>query len=208
MSRKIDHIVYCVPNLEIAIRDLETKLGVKANIGGQHTTQGTKNALIKIGSACYLEILAIDETNKHIAPPRWMGIDLLESAKVTRWALKSTSINADSKILSRYNPRMGKVIGGSRKMPNGNTLSWQIAMPLSEPEVEIVPFITDWSESETHPTDSLNHDCELMELRLTHPKPNGIIGLFERMNIDINISTAEKASIGITIKSPKGIIRL
>lgn len=208
MSRKIDHIVYCVHNLEEAIVDLENKLGVKATIGGAHLTQGTKNALINLGDQCYLEILAIDQTNTDIKAPRWMGIDLLQSAKVTRWALKTQDITQDSKALQQYNSDMGQVTGGSRKMTNGKTLAWQIAMPLPSPEVDIIPFITDWSESEAHPTDSMDHECKLLELRLNHPIPTEVQNLFDQMFIDFKINKSTNATIKAIIQCPNGIVQL
>ncbi len=208
MTRKIDHIVYCVHNLETAILDLESRLGVKANIGGRHTTQGTKNALINLNNNCYLEILAIDKSNKEVKGPRWMGIDQLQSPKITRWALKSVDINTDSLLLSEFNNLMGRVREGSRKKEDGKTLNWQIAMPLSSPEVEIVPFITDWTKSQSHPTEDLQQNCELLELRLKHPNPSKIKNLFSKMNIDLDITTSDTASIEITLRCPKGIIQL
>ena len=208
MSRKIDHIVYCVHNLKEAIVDLENKMGVKATIGGAHLTQGTKNALINLGDQCYLEILAIDQTNTDIKAPRWMGIDLLQSAKVTRWALKTQDITQDSKALQQYNSDMGQVTGGSRKMTNGKTLAWQIAMPLPSPEVDIIPFITDWSESEAHPTDSMDHECKLLELRLNHPIPTEVQNLFDQMFIDFKINKSTNATIKAIIQCPNGIVQL
>jgi len=208
LNRKIDHIVYCVLNLEEAILDLEQKLGVKAKIGGAHLTQGTRNALINLGDECYLEILSIDHDNKDIEAPRWMGIDLLQSSKITRWALKANNLLSDSLHLSKYNSKMGEVKGGSRKMLNGQTLTWQIAMPLASPEVDVVPFITDWSDSDVHPTDTLDHLCELVELKLFHPIPDEIKTLFEKLNIKMDVSFSDQPSIGITVKCPKGIVRL
>jgi len=208
MQRKIDHIVYCVPNLEKAIIELENKLGVKTAIGGRHLTQGTKNALINLGDKCYLEILAIDEDNKDITTDRWMGIDLLQGSKITRWALKAMDIKEDATHLNQYNTNMGQVTGGSRKMTNGKTLTWQIAMPLSSPEVEIVPFITDWSDSDAHPTDSLDHDCRLLELRLSHPNPMDIQNLFNQMNIGLTITKSQTATIELIVQTPNRIVSI
>lgn len=208
MARKIDHIVYCVPNLEEALIYLENKLGVKATIGGAHLTQGTKNALINLGDACYLEVLAIDENNSDIEAPRWMGIDLLHSTKITRWALKTADISQDSTSLQNHNTDMGLVTSGSRMMTSGKTLSWQIAMPLSTPEVDIAPFITDWSKSEAHPTDTLDHQCKLLELQLNHPNPIDLQNLFNEMKIDIKINVSSKTTIQALIECPNGIIQL
>ncbi len=208
MSRKIDHIVYCVDNLEEAIKDLEIKLGVKVTIGGAHLTQGTKNALINLGDGCYLEILAIDENNTDIKAPRWMGIDLLQSSQITRWALKAENIKDDSKLLSTYNPYMGQVSGGSRKMNNGKSLTWQIAMPLPKPEIDIIPFITDWTKSEAHPTDTLDQDCKLLELRLNDPNTNDIQNLFTQLHIDLKINISKTTSIQAIIQCPNGIVHI
>jgi len=208
MTKKIDHLVYCVQNLEDAISDLEKKLGVTAIIGGRHTTQGTKNALINLGDKCYLEILAIDHENQTVKTDRWMGIDLLQESKITRWAIKSNKIIADAKYLEQYNKLMGHVTKGSRKMTNGKTLIWQIAMPLSAPEIDIAPFITDWSDSDAHPTDSLDHKCKLLELRLSHPNPKDLENLFYKLDIGVSITKSENISIKAIIQCPKGIVHL
>ena len=207
-SITIDHIVYCVEDLTQAIINLESKLGVKAVIGGTHQTQGTKNALINLGDRCYLEVLAIDKKNTQIKAPRWMGIDLLQTNKITRWALSSQDIYKDSEYLKGYNKHMGQITGGSRMMTNGKTLTWKIAMPLSTPEVEIVPFITDWSASEAHPTDALDQPCKLLEIHLKHPNPKEIESLFADMNIGIKIISAETTSIHIIIECPNGIVKI
>jgi len=63
MTKKTDHIVYAVTNLEAAIDEFEKLSGLRPVFGGYHTTKGTKNALVNLGNECYLEILAIDEGN-------------------------------------------------------------------------------------------------------------------------------------------------
>jgi len=100
--RKIDHIVYSVVDLEAAIDDIENQLGVRPSIGGRHLSKGTKNAILNLNKACYLEILAIDEENKEVKAPRWMGVDLIKKDCITRWALKSNHLLEDQKILEGY----------------------------------------------------------------------------------------------------------
>ncbi|GLR17550.1 VOC family protein [Portibacter lacus] len=207
-NRQVDHIVYCVLNLEDAVAELEERLGVKPVIGGKHLHQGTKNALVHLGNTCYLEILAVDETNKKVEAPRWMGIDLIKRNKITRWALKTEDAQKDAKVLSGYHPKMGVVKGGERKTPNGDTLKWDLVMPLEEPEVEVIPFMTDWTKSDIHPTDSLEAQCKLLGLEIDHPQSSEIDVVFEKLNIDQRVNFFNEARIQAIIKSPKGIIKL
>lgn len=159
--RECDHIVYCVPNLDEAVDYFEDLLGVRPTIGGSHLDHGTKNALINLGNKCYFEILAVDENNKEFAGDRWMGIDLIHKPKITRWSIKSDNLESDSNILGYHSSALGKIDGGSRITANGKLLSWNMVLPTSSPEVDLLPFMTDWSQSEMHPTDSLIDKCTL-----------------------------------------------
>lgn len=207
-NRHIDHIVYAVPNLEKAIDDLEKELGVRPTFGGYHTTQGTKNAVLNLGNQCYLEILAADEENTNISPPRWMGIDLIQASKITRWAIKSANLAQDSIFLSQYQSDMGKIKGGQRKLSNGGQLTWKMIMPLASPEVEISPFMVDWQDSELHPTQQMEQHCELIGLEFTHPEPNSLSKVLDQLFLDLDVVKGDKISIMAKIKCPNGIVIL
>jgi len=204
---KLDHIVYAVPNLEEAMNWFEEQTGIRPVFGGHHTTQGTKNAILKLGDQCYLELLALDEENKTISAPRWMGIDLITAPKITRWAIQSIDLEKDSQVLKKYHPKMGNISGGQRKMTNGKLLTWKLTMPLAEPEIEIAPFLIDWQYSESHPADGLEEQCSLVELRLIHPQHEQLQKVLDQLNLEINIT---KGTLGLTavIQTPKGLLVL
>lgn len=206
--RQIDHIVYTVPNLEAAMDWFEEISGIRPAFGGYHTTQGTKNAVVNLGNKCYLEILAADATNQAVKPPRWMGVDCLEIPQFTRWSLKSTNLPKDSAILKRYDAKMGRIESGRRKMTNGNLLTWQMIMPLATPQIAIMPFMTDWQNSEVHPTDTMPNQCELISMHFTHPTPNLLLPSFKDLAIDLDIVQQENKSIKAKIRGLKGIIKI
>jgi len=180
-KKKIDHLVYSVFDLEKAMSRIEQKLGIRPQFGGYHKTQGTKNALLNLGEECYLELLAIDATNKEIQPPRWMGID---------------------------HPEMGIINGGSRKTDEGSMLTWELTMPLPAPEVELVPFLIDWKNEENHPTKTLPKLCKLLKLYATHPTPTILESTFEKLGVEIELIKSNEISIKATIEGPNGILEL
>jgi len=205
VKRKIDHIVYTVTNLDAAIDEFEKLSGVRPVFGGYHTTKGTKNALVNLGDNCYLEILTIDEGNTAIKPPRWMGVDFVKTPQITRWSLKSNQLHQDSKILQKYHSEMGVIQGGQRQTTVGDTLTWEMILPLATPLVEPIPFMTDWQHSSVHPTHNLPPQCELIELSFTHLHPTIIQQIFSELSIDILVQQGEEATIQAKIKSPNGV---
>jgi len=207
--RQIDHIVYTVVDLDVAIADFEKKLGVRPIFGGYHKTFGTKNALINFDNGMYLELLAADKTNTDVKPPRWMGVDLLTKNQITRWALKSGDLEKDSAPLKKYNHEMGSIQCGSRNTAGGALLQWELIMPLPAPEVEIVPFMVDWSKSETHPHNELpKMNCELVELYATHPNPDLFSEVHQTLGMNFRIDQAEKMGLKLRLSCPKGIIEI
>ncbi len=208
INRTIDHIVYAVHDLEQGMQQIEKLLGIAPIFGGYHTNQGTKNAVLNLGNQCYLEIITIDHENKNISAPRWMGVDFLTSSQITRWSLKSKYLSRDSIVIKNYNNSMGTIHGGQRKMSDGNLLTWEMILPLAEPEVEVVPFMTDWQNSEVHPTESLEEKCQLLELNVFHPTPELIQPVFDELDIHLNISKSEIPSIKIKVQCPNGIIEI
>lgn len=180
-----------------------------AIFGGYHKSFGTKNALINLDKGVYLELLAADDTNTEVKPPRWMGTDLLTENQITRWALKSEQLDIDSAILKAHDPKMGSISGGSRNTAKGSLLKWELVLPLPTPEVEITPFMVDWSQSETHPYDELpNMGCKLIELYGTHPDPDQFGETFEKLGLEFHIKKAEKIALKAILKCPKGTIEI
>ncbi|MEM6800958.1 MAG: VOC family protein [Bacteroidota bacterium] len=208
-SRQIDHIVYTVFDLEEAMNSFQQKLGVRPVFGGYHKTEGTKNALLKLDQGIYLELLAADDDNKEIAPPRWMGVDFLTQAQISRWALKSDNLQKDAEILQAYNPDMGQIKGGSRAVAGGGLLQWELIMPLSKPEVEVLPFMVDWSQTEVHPFDQLPEmDCRLEELYMQHPDPVMVKSCFEKLGVELRVDESDKIGIRAVIQSPRGRLEI
>ena len=208
IGRDIDHIVYAVKNLDHAIQELHELLGVRPVFGGHHKHNGTKNALLNLGNSIYLEVITKDKDNLDIPAPRWMGVDLIQESKVTRWSLKSTDLKSDAHHLSVYQDNMGVISGGSRQTSKGHLLEWEMILPLAEPEVEVIPFMTDWQKSSVHPTDKLETECTLMDIKLSSPNPEKVNPTIKKLNLKMNVEKTKEAKISLIMKCPNGIINL
>src|ERR1051325_11190713 len=132
----LDHLVYATPDLEATCRDLESRLGVRASAGGQHAGRGTHNALISIGPKAYLEIIGPDPLQPETKPV-WFDIDQLTAPKLIAWAVRIDDLEAFVKEISP-NANVGVVRSGSRKTPEGTTLSWQLTELVQG--VGLIPF--------------------------------------------------------------------
>jgi len=187
----------------------EKKTGIKPVFGGYHSLQGTKNALVQLDEKCYLEFLAIDDSNLSITPPRWMGVDLLTKDRVTRIALKSENLQKDYTVLQQYKQEIGPITGGSRKTASGNLLKWEMIMPLATPEVSLVPFFVDWSGTESHPSSMLPvSNCRVNKISCSHPQSEDITTLYEALSFEIETTKASAVNIELTLSTPKGKIIL
>src|SRR5262245_66390706 len=88
----LDHLVYATPDLNLGIDTIEKLLGVKATPGGQHPGLGTRNALVALGPASYLEIIGPDPEQPTPAGPRRFGLDDLKAPRLIGWVAKSREL--------------------------------------------------------------------------------------------------------------------
>lgn len=204
INRHIDHLVYCVHNMEEAINHFTKNYGITPTIGGKHIHKGTRNAIINLGHESYLEILTTDPENKTITKNRWMGIDHLTEPKITRWVLKSQNLEDDILAIKKVKPDLGTLDFGHRVTPAGKTLKWSMSIPLSSPEVELIPFLIDWSESDQHPTLGMEQSCELVKIELGHPRPEELKSCFQELGIGQQIEKSESVRFKATFKGPNG----
>lgn len=205
--RKIDHIVYAVPHLETAMDELAERLGVRPVYGGKHLHQGTHNALLNVGDACYFELIAIDPENQNVPPPLWMGVNLITEAKTTRWAIKTDDLQRDVELLKAINPKLAKTKTGSRQRTDGSMLEWQLSIPLAYPEVELIPFLLDWKDS-IHPTESMPQEIQLISIKATHPNPELISTQLQALGYPLEISKSETIQLSVELATPKGRVLL
>ena len=119
----------------------------RPRLGCRHPQWGTRNALLSLGSRCYLEVIGPDPTSPRNGPPRPFDIDRLRQARLATWACKSNDIQKMVQIGKAVGISLGIVQQGQRAKPDGTILTWSLTDLEADREGGIVPFFIDWGYS-------------------------------------------------------------
>jgi ketosteroid isomerase-like protein len=204
---RVDHLIYGAPDLDAAIARLEERLGVRASAGGSHPGRGTRNALIALGTACYLEIMAPDPDQPPPAEPRWFGVDALPEPRFVGWAAKGRNLEVFAAKAARGGVRLGAVKPGGRRRPDGVVLSWKVTDPFALLGDGIVPFFIDWGQS-PHPALIAAPGARLSALRAEHPNPDGVRDVIRRLGVDLRVEYGPAPALNATFATPRGEVEL
>jgi hypothetical protein len=204
---RVDHLVYATPDLTLGIDAIEKLLGIRATPGGQHPGRGTRNALVALGPATYLEIIGPDPEQSKPATPRTFGIDDLTSPRLVAWAAREPDLDRLVPEAARNGVTLGAVGSGSRKRPDGVLLSWRYTSPTTVLGDGIVPFFIDWGKS-PHPAQTAAPGASLVGLRAEHPEAQRVQQILRQLGLDLPVTLGPAAALVATVVSPKGRVEL
>lgn len=146
MSLEIDHIVFCVPDLEEAGSHLSRRYGFVSHPGGRHPGHGTANRIVPLRES-YLELVAVvDEVEAAQSGfGSWVGQNADHPPTAHALCLRTDA-------LDDICDRLGiEAIAMTRETPHGVTLSWRLA-GLQEALQQHLPFFVEWEiPPEAHP---------------------------------------------------------
>jgi hypothetical protein len=204
---RVDHLVYATPDLNRGVEEIEKLLGVRATPGGRHPGRGTRNALISLGPATYLEIIAPDPEQPAPDAPRSFGIDGLKESKLVAWAAKGVDLKRLRDDAVREGAGLGEVISGSRRRTDGVLLSWRYTDPRTVLADGLVPFFIDWGRS-PHPAQTAAPGASLVALRAEHPDAQSVQRLLLALGLDLPVQSGPRPALVATIDSPRGRVEL
>jgi hypothetical protein len=204
---QVDHLVYTVPDLQQGIDTAEKLFGVRATPGGQHPGLGTRNALIALGPASYLEIIGPDPDQPKPAGPRRFGIDELRAPHLMTWVAKGKSLEMFAADAKGHGVDLGAVIPGSRKRPDGVVLKWTYTDPQVVLADRLIPYFIDWGSS-PHPSATAAKGVTLVGLRAEHPDAERVRKMLKQLGLELAVTRGPKPSLIATFDSPKGKVEL
>ena len=203
----VDHLVWCVPDLDAGISTLETLTGVRAITGGRHPGVGTHNALLSLGPRSYIEIIAPDPAQEDYRSPRVFRLDSIVQPTLVTWSAASASLRDLAGIEFDDGQRLGEARSMSRLRPDGVELSWTMTDPYAEVDEGLVPFLIDWGNS-PHPGASAPTGVSLIELRMQHPEPDDVAVKLSTLGINQKVEAAEKPGLVAVLDSPAGRVEV
>jgi len=203
----IDHLVWGGRSLDEEIERFEAMLGVRASPGGRHAGEGTHNALIRLGPAMYLELIAPDPEQPVPPTSRWFALDTLTTPRLVTWAARATDLERRVAQARRAGIALGDVRRGERLRPDGRSLAWRFTYPDTRTGDGLVPFLIDWGQS-PHPAEGAAAGVELTTLRAEHPDPADIGRMLRELDIHLDVASAPAPALVATVAGPRGQVEL
>ena len=204
---RVDHLVYGADDLERGIAEIEALLGVRAARGGRHAQWGTCNALLALGDHSYLEIVAPDADLPAPAERRPFGLGSGAPSRLVAWAANETALEGRRTAAAEHGVMLGSVQPGSRRLPDGAQLRWQLTDLRCLVADGVVPFLIDWGTT-PHPALSAPQGAVLAELRLEHPDAVRVRSMLRVLGVDVPVASAQAPAIVAGIDCPRGRIAL
>ena len=129
MLTRIDHVMICVPDLELGI-EAYTRIGFNIYPGGVHPGRGTHNA-IAFHENDYLELLSVRDRDEHVAAAGGPDTRLLEfmarGGGFRYVAVQSDDLAPDVAAMRGRGVDVGDAVEGGRRTPGGHELRWRAA---------------------------------------------------------------------------------
>jgi hypothetical protein len=204
----LDHLVITAGTRAAGMAYVADVLGVAPREGGEHSRMGTHNALLRLGEAEYLEVLAANPDAPVPARPRWFDLDRhganAEPSLVT-WVVRTSDIHAAA---SRSPIPLGQIEAMTR-----GSLSWLITIPAdgSSPLGGAAPVLIQWSTTD-HPAASLpDMGCQLEELVIHHAEADRLDEFLKDIGLEGPVALARPdpdRGPGLTarIRTPTGSV--
>jgi Glyoxalase-like domain len=210
MMLALDHLVVAAATLPEGVEHVERLLGVEMSPGGQHVFMGTHNAVLRLGDACYLEVIAIDPSLPAPPRPRWFGLDdpalqasLAKSPRLIHWVARTDDIVTAQAMAPEI---LGPVLAASR-----GKLNWKITIPDSGalPEDCAFPTLIEWPNGDHIAGNMADRGCRLVELKVVHPEADKFRGSF-RLPLHPKVRFEQERTIKLlsTILTPSGLRKL
>jgi glyoxalase-like protein len=203
----LDHILLGCNDLQRGIDFVGQHTGVRAVFGGVHPGRGTQNALLSLGERRYLEIIVPDPGQPDAKNPLALHLKKLSVPQIVGWAAHPGDLSSLAKKLGDAGVAFEGPTPGSRKRPDGKTLSWK-TLNLKDDRGGVLPFFIEWSADSKHPSEDAPHGCKLDSFSAISANPDGMLKLLKTLGLEMPVVRGEKEHLVAQLSSSKGAFEI
>ena len=200
----LDHVMIGWRDLSGLMSWFELETGIAPTSGGSHAGLGTRNALVSLGSDCYLELLALDPAQE-ASTPIARSLAKLERPTSIGWAYHCDDAGQAAETLRSAGLRVNER-SMQRRTPGDKLLSWALVF-VDHSFGPVVPFLIDWRDSPS-PAGSSIGGARLREATPMHPEPSGAQAIFNAMRIPLTVLEGPRSGPLLEFATPKGDLRV
>lgn len=201
----LDHILLGIDDLSRGITFIEERTGVRAAFGGVHPGRGTRNALLRLGTRRYLEIIAPDP--QQTSPVGYPQLREMHEPRLLTWAVHTDDISAVAKRLADSGIEAEGPEAGSRARPDGKVLHWK-ALRLKNDREGLLPFFIEWSRDSVHPSMDAPSGCSLARFSISSHEPEELRSIFGHLGVNVTVERGSEPKLRARISSAKGTLEL
>ena len=210
-AAELDHLVLAATTLADGIEYVADLTGVAPRPGGRHVAMGTHNALLRLGTRAYLEIIAIDPDGAKPLRPRWFDLDdialqseLMVRPQLVHWVARTTDIDRATAVCPIP-------LGNVTPMERGD-YRWRITIPDDgkRPGKGVVPALIQW-DVPAHPADRLPASkVSVAQIAAAHADPASVraalvaLGLADTLQVTYDRNTR----LAAMLRTPRGMVTL
>ena len=181
----LDHLVVVALDLADGVAHVRDCLGLSMPEGGRHRKMGTRNHLLRLGDATFLEVIAVDPEAPAPSRPRWFGLS--DTAQVQAdWnaGRRLRGLVARTDDLNGLLSSQGDLLGEATTMTRGD-LSWRFAVRPDGawPADGAAPCVLDWGPRGTPAPSMPDLGARLEDVALTHPDPGAAAALYTAIGL-------------------------
>lgn len=205
MSARFDHVVVGIRSLAEGVGQFKRLIGLEAAAGGTHPGRGTENALVSLGAAQYLEIIAPRaEARLSDADAKLRELDRLT---IVTWAVAVDNADDARDMLKAAGFATTVPQQGSRVTPSGERLDWEV-FRLSDGTIGGAPFFIEWSSAASHPSATAPSGCVRERFHVQTPASDRVSAMLNALGLaDVTVANGAQAiEVAIAYGSRRAIL--
>jgi hypothetical protein len=202
---RTDHLVYAAPDLDALVAEFTDRTGVAPVLGGRHVGRGTRNHLVGLGGAVYLELIGPDDPSATPLPDVF-GINRLTGPRLAAWVVRPADLEATVRQAREGGYDPGDIAPLSRRTPDGHLLEWRLTPNRGDRFGGLAPALIDWQDAE-HPTAGGLPQLRLVSLAGCHPDPPSVKRALAALDVTLDVTVGE-AALQAVLDTPRGPITI